>query len=399
MTLETKAQMNGEIKSAMQDLLYTFESFKNANDERLSALEERGAADPLLNEKVERLNHAVDEQKTALHRVTAIAGRPALDNAAAEPVSEAKSAFDAYVRAGIMTAPEAKSISASDSDGGIIAPEETAQLIDSGLRTISPMRQIATVRQISGNTYRKPVSTAAYGSGWVGETGARPETTTPSLQALDFPAMELYAMPATTQVLLDDAIVDVGQWIADEVQSEFAAQESKAFIAGDGINKPAGILSYTTAPDASRSFDEVGTVASAGASILGDDLIDLVYTLEQSYRANGRFIMNRQTAAAVRKLKDSDGNYLWAPGLAAGQPSTLLGYPVTESEDMPDTGNGATPIAFGDFGRGYLIVDRAGIQVLRDPFSAKPYVLFYTTKRVGGGIQDFNAIKFLEMSA
>ncbi len=399
MTLETKAQMGGELKTAMQDLLYTFERFKEANDERLSSLEQRGATDPLLSDKVDRLNMVVDEQKSALDRMTAIASRPALDTAAATPVSEAKQAFDAYVRAGVMTAPEAKSIAASDSDGGIIAPEETAEMIDSGLRTISPMRQIATVRQISGNTYRKPFSTSPYGSGWVGETGGRTETSTPSLQALDFPAMELYAMPATTQVLLDDAIVDVGQWIADEVQTEFAAQESKAFVSGDGVNKPSGILSYTTAPNASRSFDELGTIASAGASVSGDDLIDLVYTLEQAYRANGRFIMSRQTAAAVRKLKDTDGNYLWAPGLAAGQPSTLMGYPVTESEDMPAVSNGLTPIAFGDFTRGYLIVDRAGIQVLRDPFSAKPYVLFYTTKRVGGGVQDFNAIKFLEMSA
>ncbi|MEM9987931.1 MAG: phage major capsid protein [Pseudomonadota bacterium] len=398
MTFETKTQNPADVKAAMSDLLYTVEQFKQSNDKRLDALEKRND-DVLLSEKVDRLNASVAEQKAAMDKMTVMAARPSLGDEAFTPVSEAKKAFDGYMRSGVMTAPQTKSIAAGDADGGIIAPEETAQMVDHGLKSISPMRQIATVRQISGNTYRKPFATTGFGAGWAGETANRPETATPSLLALDFPAMELYAMPATTQALLEDSIVDVSQWIADEVQMEFAVQESKAFIAGDGVNKPRGILDYDTAVDASRAVDELGVVTSAGGSVTGDDLIDLIYTLEQAYRNNGRFIMNRQTAAAVRKLKDTDGNYLWAPGLAAGQPSTLLGYPVTESEDMPNVGNNQTPIAFGDFTRGYLIVDRAGLQVLRDPFSAKPYVLFYTTKRVGGGVQDFSAIKFLEMSA
>jgi HK97 family phage major capsid protein len=397
--VENKAHIEPELKNAVHDLLHTFETFKQANDERLAAIESRGSSDGLVDQKVDRLNAAVAEQKSAIDRMTAQLARPDRGGELGGQVCEVKKAFDGYMRHGHQVAPHLKSIAASDTDGGIIAPEETARLIDHGLKTVSPIRQIATVRQISGNVYRKPVASTDFGAGWVGETGDRTQTTTPTLRALDFPAMELYAMPATTQALLDDAIVDVSQWIADEVQSEFAVQESSAFIAGDGTNKPRGILDYTMAADATRDVDELGTVASGGASVSGDDLIDLVYTLGQSYRANGRFIMNRKTAAAVRKLKDSDNNYLWSTGIGAGQPATLLGYPVTESEDMPDVGTGDTPIAFGDFARGYLIVDRAGIQVLRDPFSAKPYVLFYTTKRVGGGVQDFNAIKFLEMSA
>ena len=389
MDFETKARQPGDSDITVDDLFYTFERFKESNDERLDSLERRHAADPVLTERLERINDEISRQQAALNRLTATTARPALGDGDEAGGSEAKSAFDSYLRAGNMSAPELKSIAAGDSNGTIIAPEETATLIDNRLKDISPIRQIATVRQISGNTYRKPVAATDFGAAWVGEATDRTQTTTPTLQPLDFPAMELYAMPAATQALLDDAIVDISEWIADEVQIEFAAQESSAFVSGNGTNKPAGFLSYDQSVDATRDADEIGTVSSVNGSISGEDLIDLIYTLPQVYRQNGRFIMNRATTAAVRKLKGSDGHYLWAPGLAAGQPSTLLGFPVTESEDMPDIGNGETPVAFGDFRRGYLIVDRAGIQVLRDPYSAKPYVLFYTTKRVGGGVQEF----------
>lgn len=399
MDFETKARHPGDDDLTMQDLLYTFERFKESNDERLDTIERRGQTDPLLGEKIDRINDEINRQQAVLDRLAAKAARPSLSEAASEGASEAKSAFDSYLRSGTLSAPELKSISAGDASGSIIAPEETAAMIDQRLKDISPIRQIAMVRQISGNTYRKPVPTTDFGASWVGETGTRGQTDTPTLQALDFEAMELYAMPATTQVLLDDAAIDVSQWIADEVQTEFAFQESSAFVSGNGTNKPTGFLNYDQEVDADRDADEIGTVASNGAAITGEDLLDLIYTLPQSYRQNGRFIMNRTTAANIRKLKGSDGHYLWAPSLASGQPSTLLGFPVTESEDMPDVGTSDTPVAFGDFYRGYLIVDRAGIQVLRDPYSVKPYILFYTTKRVGGGVQDFAAIKLLSMSA
>ena len=385
MNLETKATST-DIKDAMGDLLYTFERFKEANDARLDEIEKR-SADPLTEEKVAKLDAALAEQKSALDALTMRASRPAIGG---EAPCELKSAFDAYVRTGQQSAPELKGLNAtSDADGGYLAPEETERMVSSGMATVSPFRAIATVRQITANSYRKPVATGGFGAGWTAETATRPETQAPQLAALDFPTMELFAMPATTQTLLDDAIVDVGAWIAEEVQAEFAAQESSAFVGGDGVTQPLGFLSVPQADDASRGFGQIGTVTGG---IDGDSLVELVYAAKQSYRANGRFVMNRQTAASVRKLKDADGNYLWAPGLAAGQPATLMGYAVTEMEDMPDT---STPIAFGDFARGYLIVDRRGLQVLRDPFSAKPYVLFYTTKRVGGGVQDHKAIKLL----
>jgi HK97 family phage major capsid protein len=215
--------------------------------------------------------------------------------------------------------------------------------------------------------------------------------------------MELYAMPAATQTLLDDAIVNVDQWIAEEVESAFAEQEGAAFVNGDGTDKPKGFLAYPSVADASWAWGNIGVlntgVAGAfAASNPSDVLVDLVYALKAGYRQNASFVMNRKTQAAVRKFKDSTGNYLWQPPASAGAPATLLGFPLVEAEDMPNIANNAVSIAFGDFRRGYLVVDRAGVRILRDPYSAKPYVLFYTTKRVGGGVQDFAAIKGLKFA-
>jgi HK97 family phage major capsid protein len=202
-------------------------------------------------------------------------------------------------------------------------------------------------------------------------------------------------MPAATQALLEDSYSDIDAWLADEVENAFAAQESAAFVTGNGTNKPKGFLDYDIVAEGSHVWGKVGSVAGDfGAANAADQLIDLIYTPKSQFRANGRFVMNRRTVAAVRKLKDGDGRYLWQPG-TGGDPATILGYPVTEVEDMPDIGTGNAAIAFGDFRRFYLIADRQGARVLRDPFSAKPYVLFYTTKRVGGGVQNFDAAKVM----
>ncbi|HSC17642.1 MAG TPA: phage major capsid protein, partial [Rhizomicrobium sp.] len=214
----------------------------------------------------------------------------------------------------------------------------------------------------------------------------------------------LYAMPAATQTLLDDAQVDIESWLASEVQIVFAEQEGAAFINGNGTTQPKGILSYTNVAEGSWTWGDLGYVASGAAGAFGssdpsDQLIDLAYTPKQAYRGNGSWVMNRKTEAAIRKFKDSTGNYIWQPGLAADQPATLFGFPVAVAEDMPDIAANAYAIAFGDFARGYLVVDRVGIRVLRDPYSAKPYVLFYTTKRVGGGVQNFEAIKLMKFAA
>jgi HK97 family phage major capsid protein len=283
-------------------------------------------------------------------------------------------------------------------------PLEIETTIDRVLAKASPIRAIAAVRRIGGSVYRKPIATAGAATGWVAETDARPQTGTPTLAVIDFPAMELYAMPAATPTLLDDSQVDIERWLADEVQIVFAEQEGQAFVTGNGTTQPKGFLSETIVADASWAWTRLGYVASGadGAFVSSnptDALVNLAYAPKQAYRANGTFVMNRKTESAIRRFKDTTGNYIWQPGAAAGQPPTLLGYPVAEAEDMPDIASNAYAIAFGDFARGYLIVDRIGIRTLRDPYSAKPYVLFYTTKRVGGGVQNYEAIKLMKFAA
>jgi HK97 family phage major capsid protein len=411
MELESKASNappGYELKEAFGEFMTAFEAFKAANDERLDQIERR-ATDTVTADKVERLNQAVDEQKRALDEMVLAGQRPPLgvSPAQAPGAREHKSAFERYVRkgdAGGLDRFEVKALSSqSDPDGGYLVPRETENAIDRVLAKVSPMRAIATVRQIGAASFRKPIATAGADSGWVGETVSRSETNAPPIGVVEFPAMELYAMPSATQSLLDDAYINIEQWLADEVQTVFAEQEGAAFVSGDGVNRPRGFLTYATVADASWAWNRIGYIASGAAGAFAssnpsDALIDLAYAPRQGYRANGHWLMNRKTEAAVRKLKDGQGNYIWQPGTAPGQPATLLGYPVQEAEDMPDIAANAYAIAFGDFARGYLIVDRVGVRVLRDPYSAKPYILFYTTKRVGGGVQNFEAIKLMKFA-
>jgi HK97 family phage major capsid protein len=406
MTRETKMAVPGaEARAAMHELLAAFESFKDANDKRLGEIEAKRAADPLLEEKVGRIDLALTDAQGKLDRMSREASRPPLGGGREEK-SAGREAWSGFLRTGeAARLVEGKALSVgSAGDGGHVAPPETEALIERLVREVSPIRQIATVRQTSAHTFRKPVSLGGTVSGWVAETANRPETNTSTLDLLEFPAAELYAMPAATPAILDDALVDMEQWLAEEVRDVFAEAEGAAFVNGSGTNQPKGFLSYTKTADASAAWEEIGYVATGvdgdfPASDPTDALIDLIYTPKAGYRANGRFVMSKASVSAVRKFKDADGNYIWQPAMAAGQAASLLGYPVSEAEDMPDIGSDSFSIAFGDFERGYLIVDRQGVQVLRDPYSTKPYVLFYTTRRVGGGVQDFNAIKLLKFGA
>ena len=408
MELETKATEHGhEVKQAFDEFLQGFESFRQANDERLKGLERR-SADVLHEEKVARIDAALTQTQAKIDQLMLAERRPALggERKSFDPAhAERKAAFDRYVRKGDGLNLEVKALSeGSNADGGYTVPLEIERTIDRVLSQASPIRAIASVRSIGSATYRKPITTAGAAAGWVAETGSISQSSTPTLAALDFPAMELYAMPAATQMLLDDSQVDIEQWLADEVQIVFAEQEGAAFVNGDGSAKPKGFLHYTNVADASWSWGNIGYIASGAdgafaSSSPSDALLTLAYAPKQAYRANGRWVMNRKTESAVRKFKDDNGNYIWQPGAAAGQPATIFGYAVTEAEDMPDIASNSYSIAFGDFARGYLIVDRVGVRVLRDPYSAKPYVLFYTTKRVGGGVQNFEAIKLMKFAA
>jgi HK97 family phage major capsid protein len=408
-SLETKAGFTPDAAVTHGDLMRTFDAFKAANDERLDAIERR-STDVLHEEKVARIDAALDSHARRLDALTLKAARPQLGferAVSAASSREHKSAFETYIRAGEsggLRALETKAMSiGAPADGGYLVPEEVEREIGKRLATISPIRSIASVREISSNAYKKPFMTTGPATGWVGETAVRPQTNSPVLDELSFPAAELYAMPAATGALLEDSAVNIDEWIASEVEQVFAVQEGAAFVNGDGTNKPKGFLQYTKVAEASWTWGNIGFIETGANGAFpeegsADPLIDLVYALKAGYRQNASFVMNRKTQSAIRKLKDVDGNYLWQPPAQVGGRAGLLTFPVVEAEDMPDIAADSTAIAFGDFNRGYLVVDRQGVRVLRDPYSAKPYVLFYTTKRVGGGVQDFDAIKLLKFS-
>jgi len=396
--LETKAGAGSDIAALFAEFSTAFEDFKRTNDQRLKEIEKRGSADGLIEDKLDRINAALDGHKAALDRASAERARPALEAKAGNlPDGEYKQAFSGYIKRG-----EEKALQAGvNADGGYVVPAEVETEITRLMTHISPIRAIAGVRQVSGTVYKRPITVTGPQTGWVGETASRPTTDSQVLAELSYPTTELYAMPAATGAFLDDAAVDVGQWIADEVNAAFAAQETTAFVTGDGNNKPSGFLSASNVAEANWAWGKLGYVATGNAGALpasnaSDVLIDLVYALKAGYRQNANWVMNRKTQGTLRKLKDVDGNYLWQPAANADGRATFMGFPLVEAEDMPDIGAGSLSIAFGDFRRGYLIVDRQGVNVLRDPFSAKPYVLFYTTKRVGGGIADYDAIKLLK---
>ena len=395
--LETKAGAGSDVGALFAEFSHAFEEFKATNDQRLKELEKRGTVDGLIEGKLDRLNAVLDGQKAAMDRAMVERARPRLDGKAAELGGEYKDAFSAYVKRG-----EEKALQIGvNADGGFVVPPETETEITRLMTAVSPIRAIAGVRQVSGAVYKRPISVTGPATGWVGETAARPTTNSQTLAELSYPTMELYAMPAATSAFLDDAAVDVGQWIADEVNAAFAAQETTAFVSGNGVNKPTGFLAATAVAEASWSWGNLGYIATGvsgalPASNASDVLIDLVYALKAGYRQNASWVMNRKVQGTLRKLKDADGNYLWQPAASADGKAKFMGFDLVEAEDMPNIAANSLSIAFGDFKRGYLIVDRQGVSVLRDPFSSKPYVLFYTTKRVGGGIADYDAIKLLK---
>ena len=409
-----------ETKSAGTDLaaladgfdafMGAFEAFREENDRRLAQIETRGQADVVTVEKVDRISDALDRQKRVLDELALKRARPALgrEDGLSVAALERKEAFEGYMRSGderTLRTLETKDMSyGSGPDGGYLVPDTIEAEIGRRLGIISPIRAIASVRQVSTAVLKKPFTVTGPVASWAGETDARVKTNSPVLDQLQFPTAELYALPAATPSLLDDAVVDLERWLVGEVETAFAEKETAAFVNGDGDDKPTGFLQYDQVAETSWAWEKIGFVDTgvAGAfpaSHPADKLIDLVYALKAGYRQNAHFVMNRKTQGTVRKLKDTEGNYLWQPPATPGARAMLMGFPLVEVEDMPDIAAGATSIAFGDFQRGYLVVDRTGVRVLRDPYSAKPYVLFYITKRVGGGVQDFDAIKLMKFGS
>ncbi|MGE4429136.1 MAG: phage major capsid protein [Sphingobium sp.] len=334
--------------------------------------------------------------------------RPALDGVKGGEADPARAAFvDRYVRRGQEAGVELKSLSgASGASGGYAVPREIDALIDAALKAISPIRAIANVVRTGTAGYRKLVSSGGTPSGWASETGARDETGTPTFHEIAPPWGELYANPAASQAMLDDAAFDVEGWLAGEIAQEFARAEGAAFLNGTGTNQPKGLLTYaaTSAADGARPFGTLQYVASGAAGAFPssspqDVLIDLVQSLKAPYRQGAAFVMNSATLSRIRKFKTADGAFLWQPAMAADAPATLLGYPVIEAEDMPDIAANSLSIAFGNFQRGYVIAERNETSILRDPYSNKPFVHFYAVKRLGGAVTNSEAIKLLKFSA
>lgn len=379
-----------ELKSTIENLSTAFDSFK---------ADYKG--------KFSEQNSKIRELELMLARSEFPFGGGDMGGVTSGAAKDHFKAFNSFLRSGEDANLRTMEISAalrsdSDPDGGYAVPEQLDKEIVKVEHDLSPMRQIAQVVPVKTSDFKKLISIGGAASGWVSETGARAETTTPTLRQIAPTIGEIYANPAVTQTLLDDAAFDVGAWLGEEIATQFAEQESEAFITGNGVGRPKGILSYTTSadPDSTRDWTLLQHVATGAAATFpdADKLISLVHSLRAGYRKGAVWLMNTATLEYCRKFKDGDSNYIWKAGLEAGAPGMLLGYPVLEDENMPDIGANTYPIAFGNFKRGYLVVDRVGVRVLRDPFSNKPFVHFYTTKRLGGCVQNTQAVKLLKIA-
>lgn len=389
-------------KALIEQLNVAFAAFKEKHEEELKSR----VSDTVLSEHVERINADVSRIEAALDKAMADIASAQLGGGEQVRDPEYTDQFRAYFRSGVESQRlnEVKAqATKTDGEGGFLAPIEWDRTIGQKLKQVSMIREEASVQVISSAGFSKVFSDRATGSGWVGEQAARAETSTPTLASLAFPLGELYANPAASQGLIDDAEVDIEAWLAEEVSLEFARQEGIAFLSGDGSNKPHGILTYVTgAANAARHpFGAITVTNSGNASLLNsaDAVLDLNYSLPEEFEANAKFFMNRLTAGVVRKLKTTDGQYLWQPAVAAGQPSTLAGAPVVHLPGMPTVAANAIAMLYGDMRETYQVVDRIGLRVLRDPYTRKPFVHFYTTKRVGGGVKNPESMKALRIAA
>lgn len=389
---ETKSRAGGdlspaqEMKTAVAGFMSDFKGFKDEIHQTLQQQEE----------KMMKLDRKMTT-RTPL-------------SAAAEAELPHQKAFAAYLRSGDDDGLrglelEGKAMStAVAADGGYLVDPVTSEQIGSVLASTASIRGVANVVQVEASSFDVLVDRGEMGSGWAVEGAAQAETATPAIERISIPLHELSAMPRASQRLLDDSAFDIEGWLARRIADKFARSEAAAFINGDGVNKPKGFLAETLEKNATWAWGKIGYVPTGAAGALpstnqADVIIDLIYALGAEYRANAVFVMNSKTAGEIRKLKDSDGRFLWSDSLSSEEFARLMGYKVIICEDMPDIGADAAAIAFGDFAAGYTIAERPDMRVLRDPFSVKPNVLFYANKRVGGGVSDFAAIKVLKFSA
>ena len=374
-----------EAKSAATEFLASFRSFRDE-----------------MGRRVEEMGSRID----ALDRKSAETRRPALAGAAEARAPHANAMAD-YVRRGEddglrSLAVEAKGMNtAVSAEGGYLVDPKTSETISNVLRAGASIRALARVVQVEAGAYDVLVDHTDLGAGWQDELAAAAETGAPQVDRISIALHELSAAPTASQRILDDAAFDVEGWLAERIAERFLRAEAAAFVNGDGVGKPKGFLTKTKVENGSWAWGSIGYVATGTSGAFdpnepGDALVDLVYALPAAYRAGAAFVMNSKTAGEVRKMKDGQGRFLWIEGLQASQPPLLVGYPVLIAEDMPDIGADAHAIAFGNFEKGYTVAERPDLRILRDPYSAKPNVMFYATKRVGGDVTDFAAIKTLK---
>jgi HK97 family phage major capsid protein len=390
-----------EVTERVHALGSAWEQFKQVNDARLKEIERKGHADPLYGEHLSRISDALDQHKRRMDKIETAHGRPGVEMHVpfGADAGEYKTAFCNYLRKGMDAGLEQlqlKALSTTAADGGYLITQLMSDTLTRIVNESSPMRSLASIETISTDSLDLIEDTGDMSAAWVAEADSRDDTTTAQIGKNNIPTFEMYAQPKATQKLIDDASIDIERWVAEKVADKFARLESTAFIGGNGTTAPKGILSYT----GGTSFGQVEQVLSGSdGAVTADGLVQLYYALKDEYAKRATFLMHRATVQAIRLLKDATTEqYLWQPGLAAGHPDTLLGVPVALAADMPTPANDALSVAVGDFKRAYLIVDRVGIRTLRDPFTAKPYVRFYTTKRVGGEVVNTEAVKLLKLA-
>lgn len=374
-------------------LATAFEEFKNTNDQRIAQIEAKGSADVLTTEKLDRLNSVVAGLQQTVTDMGKKSNRIGTGEASAQD-EEYKGAFDKWARKGerYEAELEAKALVTNDSTGGFLVPKTVEAGIRADLRTLSPIRAEATVIQVSNDRYTYLKNNRGLQTGWVGETDARPETATPTLSEVTLPSGEIYANPAVSQRALDDSQFNLEAWLQTEIVNEMAIAENKAFVNGDGVNKPKGFMNAT-------GLNTIKTGAAAALPTGADYVFSMVYAMESAYRAGAKFYSNGAVSASLRTVKDNNGQYIWQPSLVLGQPAALAGYAHVELEDMDAIAAGKTPLAFANMKQGYTIADRIGVRTLRDPYTHKPFVHFYATKRVSGDVTDAKAFVLLKVSA
>lgn len=394
-----------EVTERVHALGSAWEQFKQVNDDRLQQVAKKGQADPLTMEHLGRINQALDQHKSRVDLLETAYHRPGVEavstKAMAPYEAEYKNVFCNYLRKGMdagLEAMQSKALSVgSDPDGGYMVTPTMSQRIITIIRETSPMRGVAAIETISSDALELLEDRDQAASGWTNETTAISDTSTPQIGKRNIPVHGLYAQPKATQKLIDDSAIDIENWLAMKVAEVFSRTENTAFINGTGVSQPRGILTYA----AGTSWGQIEQVNSGtSATVTADGIIKLLYALKEGYMQRATFMMNRSVVQAVRLLKETSTNqYLWQPGLTSGTPDTLLGAPVVMASDMPVAAANSLSIAVGDFASAYQIVDRTGITVLRDPFTDKPFVKFYTTKRVGGDVVNYEAIKIQKLAS